>query len=78
MELFTNAQSRRARQNRETALSLMAVDKTKLSKENQRWPVVGINKGQLYWKIALDNSYIFSGILSEWEGVKPMKQNAGL
>lgn len=77
MELFTNAQSRRARQNRETALSLMAVDKTKLSKENQRWPVVGINKGQLYWKIAVDNSYIFSGILSEWEGVKPMKQNAG-
>lgn len=56
----------------------MAVDKTKLSKENQRWPVIGINKGQLYWKIALDNSYIFSGILSEWEGVKPMKQNAGL
>lgn len=50
----------------------MPVDKTKLSEENQRWPVTGINKRQLCWKIALDEAYIFSGSLSQWEGVKPI------
>lgn len=54
------------------ALSLLI----KLSKENQRWPVTGINKKQLCWKLALDEVYIFSGSLSQWEGVKPIYYEA--